>query len=166
MAIIACEHRITCPECFDPPVLNLSADRADPAVYFGIGHGGGPGPIGSYGSQGCKSWVWAATQEEADIMAARQSVLCDDPCPDTSYPIASYCEQDAIPINFGKPPPGACVTGVGRPTTWGFQFQTRLVIRGWCRVRGLMLYAWWREKKPYQGLACHVTSPNIGALAT
>lgn len=88
----------------------------------------------------------------------------DDPCPDTGYPIEPSCEQDAIPINFGKPPPGPCVQGVERPTTWGFQFQVKLVIRGWCRIRGLRLYAIWREKKPYHGLACNVSSPNIGRL--
>ena len=106
---------------------------------------------------------WTAFQKCA-AKDCREDI--DAPCPDVGYPIALYCEQDAVPINFGKPPPGACVTGVQRPTTWGFQFQIRLVIRGWCRVRGLMLYAWWREKKPYQGLACHVTSSNIGQLVT
>jgi hypothetical protein len=42
-----------------------------------------------------------------------------------------------------------------RPTTIGYQFQVRVVIKGWCRVRGLILYALPREKPQYQGVSCH-----------
>ena len=114
MAIIACEHRITCPECFDPPVLNLSAERPDPAVHFGIDYGGGPGPIGSYGAQGCKSWVWSSvSQERANMLAAAQSALCDDPCP------VPPCDDDPC-----LTPPCPPIDGDGDGTGGGNYFAT------------------------------------------
>lgn len=86
----------------------------------------------------------------------------DNPCADSGYPLPLDCEQDAMPITLPRPPLPHCKPGDFRPMTWGYQFQVRLTITGWCRVRGLILHALWREKKPYEGLACQTASTLIG----
>jgi len=84
----------------------------------------------------------------------------DDPCPDNGYPKEAWCEQDAIPITLPKPV-SQCIDSKGRPSTWGYQFQVKLVIKGWCRVRGLLLHALWREKAPYEGIRCALPEPRL-----
>ena len=83
------------------------------------------------------------------------------PCADSGYPVEAYCEQDAIPISLKKPVYPPCVEGVGRPANLGYQFQVKIVVNGWARIRGLVLYALWREKRPYEGLACQTLSTRL-----
>lgn len=55
------------------------------------------------------------------------------------YP-TEYCESfvqtDTLPF-----PPVTCVKQTGRPSNVGFQFQLRLTIKGFCRIRGVLLKA-------------------------
>lgn len=90
----------------------------------------------------------------------------DNPCPDNGYPKELKCEQDAIPIAFPKPPFPPCVKQNQRPANLGYQFQARLVIRGWCRVRGFLLHAIPREKRPFEGIdkVCVPRSLPLGSL--
>ena len=101
---------------------------------------------------------WGAFQKCA-AKDCREDV--DAPCLDSGYPQEPYCEQDAVPVTIGRPPSPGCVPMTGRPTDHGYQFQVKLVIRGWARVRGLIVHALWKEKRPYEGLACNVTSTKI-----
>jgi len=39
-----------------------------------------------------------------------------------------------------------------RPSNQGYQFQVRLLIKGYCRIRGIMLHALERARQPYQGI--------------
>lgn len=89
----------------------------------------------------------------------------DNPCIDLGYPQTPYCELDAIPISFGKPKNNGCVPGNARPPTWGYQFQVKLVIQGWCRIRGLLLHAWPRGDRPYPGMTCQPVDFRIGNVA-
>jgi len=41
-----------------------------------------------------------------------------------------------------------------RPTDIAYQFQVRVVIKGWCQVTGLLVYASPVDKSLYQGLNC------------
>lgn len=77
----------------------------------------------------------------------------DNPCPDTGYPTEPWCEQDAIPVTLPKPPFPKCIPGSFRPANLGFQFQVRLRIKGWARVRGLVLHALPRGKPPFYGIS-------------
>lgn len=89
----------------------------------------------------------------------------DNPCADSGYPTELFCEQDAIPIALPRPQQPDCVQGVNRPANWGYQFQVRLTVKGWCRIRGLILHALWREKRPFEGLACQSAPPLLGGLS-
>jgi hypothetical protein len=85
----------------------------------------------------------------------------EDPCDDDGYPREPWCEQSAIPVTLPKPPFPSCEPQNDRPMTWGYQFQVKLKIKGWCRVRGIILKAIWRSKRPFEGLACLPTDETI-----
>lgn len=77
----------------------------------------------------------------------------DNPCLPSDYPNQPYCESFRPNMALPKPVPG-CVKQSGQPSTWGNMFQVKLVIKGWCRVRGLMVFANDKGRTPYQGLVC------------
>ena len=72
-------------------------------------------------------------------------------CPD--YPIQPYCEGFRATVSLPTPPQ-ICETNNARPSTEGYQFQIRLTIKGWCRLRGLRIYALPKMKAPYQNMVC------------
>jgi len=79
-------------------------------------------------------------------------------CPTDVYPYPGptpgvYREGWKWPLTLPKPKPACDSMGI-RPTTIGYQFQLRIVIKGWCRVRGFLLYALPYEKAIYQGMNC------------
>lgn len=84
----------------------------------------------------------------------------ESPC-DDGYPQEPWCEQSAVPVAFPKPISPANQPLNNRPMTWGYQFQVKLRIRGWCRVRGMILKAWWREKRPFEGMASYTLNDEI-----
>jgi hypothetical protein len=49
-----------------------------------------------------------------------------------------------------------------RPSTVGYQFQTKIMLRGWCRIRGLILYALPHLEPQYHGIACPPTGGPQG----
>lgn len=51
-------------------------------------------------------------------------------------------------------PPLKCASFTGRPTYMGYQFQPRLTIHGWCRIRGIYLHAAERERELYARKVC------------
>ncbi len=97
-----------------------------------------------------------------------------DPCwrlwTETSFCAAKSCAEDADLTNcypsgpnFREgykwpvvlPAPKASCDSMGvRPTTQGYQFQVKLTMLGWCRIRGIILYAAEKERELYQGLKC------------
>lgn len=72
------------------------------------------------------------------------------------YPTPNFREGYRFPVVFPEPPQACDSNGV-RPSTIGYQFQVKIVIKGWCRIRGLLLYALPREKAQFQGI---VSPPN------
>lgn len=72
-------------------------------------------------------------------------------CP--SYPVQPYCEGFKATVSLPAPP-NQCEPNNARPTTEGYQFQVRLSIKGWCRLRGLRIYAQPKAKTPYQNMLC------------
>lgn len=71
-----------------------------------------------------------------------------------SYPVSPYRESFRATRTLPRPPE-ACEAATGRPAYIGYQFQVRLTIKGWLRVRGLMLRA---EK--YLDKLYHQPPPN------
>ncbi len=79
--------------------------------------------------------------------------LIDDPCVDAGYPIEVFCESFRSTMMLPKPPP-VCIAASGRPSTWGFQHQVRLTIKGYCQINSIRAYALPRERSAFQGIVC------------
>lgn len=61
----------------------------------------------------------------------------------------SYRETMTLPK-----PPAQCVNAMQRPSDIGYQFQCKLTIKGWCRVRGLLLKAEELKQQLYGDMVC------------
>jgi len=85
------------------------------------------------------------------VCSAKNS--CENVTEPQCYPLEDY--GDGYKQTMGLPkPPATCAESAGRPTTVGFQFQVRLTIRGYCRVRGLQLFAEPVKRGLYRMLVC------------
>jgi hypothetical protein len=91
---------------------------------------------------------WAKTT----ICAARTS--CEDINNPVCYPLETKGEQYRVPLGFPKPSSTVCSLGNNRPVTWGYKFQLRISIRGWCRVRGYHLYCLPKDAAPFYAQVC------------
>lgn len=88
----------------------------------------------------------------AKICTARSSCEnLDDP---VCYPLELYRESGKIPIQFPVPPLAKCSQINYRPNDLGFQFQVKVELSGWCRIRGLIIYAQPKLKEPFGSLIC------------
>lgn len=72
------------------------------------------------------------------------------------YPTGpTYREGYCFPVRFGEPPapcaPDSCAP---RPSNIGMQIQPQLVIKGWCRIRGIILYSSPWDENLFSNLAC------------
>lgn len=85
------------------------------------------------------------------LCSARNS--CEDVSNPVCYPIAPYGENYKQTVMLPKPPLG-CATASNRPLHRGYQFQVRFTIKGFCRVRGMLLIANPVEKATYDNLVC------------
>lgn len=86
------------------------------------------------------------------VCSARTS--CEDVNnPVCGYPATAYREGFRQTMTLPKPKP-YCNASTGRPSTQGFQFQLRVTIKGWCRVRGILLHAYKRQRALYEQLIC------------
>ncbi len=90
------------------------------------------------------------------------------PCEDVNNPICSpypegpNCEGYRMPISLPKPTNPNCSVGNNRPVTWGFKFQVRIQIKGWCRFRGYHIHALPKVRAPYSNQACaEITSWQV-----
>lgn len=94
-------------------------------------------------------YKWLAWQECASRSPCED--LDGGPCID--YPTQQYCEQYRTSMKIGEPPI-YCDPSFLTPTNIGFQFQFRLVVHGWARIRGLMVHATMKEDPPFEGIRC------------
>lgn len=83
--------------------------------------------------------------------SARNS--CEDANNPICYPITPFQESFRATM-VGPQPPQKCEAITGRPASIGYQFQVRLTIKGFCRVRGFLLHAEMRERKLYDIKIC------------
>ena len=70
------------------------------------------------------------------------------------YPLDTYRESGRFPVTLPVPPLAPCSGIDSRPMNIGHQFQVKVEITGWCRVRGLIVYAVPVLKEPFGGLQC------------
>lgn len=78
---------------------------------------------------------------------------CDDPDSPTCYVMQSYREQFKATVTLPQPPDG-CARGSSRPFRFGHQFQVMIKVRGWARIRGIVLHASTVDKTLSENLIC------------
>ena len=76
----------------------------------------------------------------------------------TCYPEEVACEGYRWAIGFPEPKQ-ACDSMSIRPSTIGYQFQVKIVIKGWCRIRGIILYALPHSEPQFHNIACPTSVP-------
>lgn len=100
-----------------------------------------------YRNDGNPCWqFWHA----AKFCTARTSCeTVDDPA---CYPTEPLREGGKFPITLPIPPLPPCDSINARPMNIGHQFQMKVEVEGWCRIRGDLLYALPVLKQPFEGL--------------
>lgn len=93
---------------------------------------------------------WTLWHEQT-LCATRTS--CETVVDPVCYPEQAYCEGYKTMLVLPTPP-SPCVNYAMRPGNWGYSFQCKVVVKGWARVRGLILYALPKEKGAFEGLNC------------
>ncbi len=88
-----------------------------------------------------------------------QECTAKNACEDVHNPTG--CSPYPIPLRESfrqtvtlPKPPVVCERVSGRPSYIGYQFQPRLTIKGWCRIRGVLLKAERVETKLYGDMVC------------
>ena len=80
-----------------------------------------------------------------------------DSCENVHNPVCTYpanqCESYRQMVSLPTPPRN-CAPVMGRPSNVGYQFQCRLTVLGWCRIRGLFLHAEQVSRKLYDKIVC------------
>lgn len=87
-------------------------------------------------------WKKCSTQNSEETVASP-----------AAYPLRPCLESYFSTMTLPKPNPNQC-TATGRPSDIAYQFQPRMVIHGFCRVRGLYLHAVKVGRKLYSNLTC------------
>ena len=73
------------------------------------------------------------------------------------YPPPSIQAGYRFPVRLPSPKGVTDSQGI-RPSNIAYQFQMKVVLKGYCRVRGYILYAQRYSQTPYQGVSCPTTS--------
>lgn len=84
------------------------------------------------------------------MCAARNSAEAGEP----SYPLMEFCETDQRPVVLPKAPQFDCNSANQRPVNLGYQFQIKLTIKGFCRLRSIRMFCFPKDRQPYQGMIC------------
>jgi hypothetical protein len=79
---------------------------------------------------------------------------CEDLVNPVCYPEQPYGEGCKFPVTLPTPPYPACNQQNSRPMNYGYQFQLKIVVKGWCRIRGIMVHAIPVQKAPFDGMSC------------
>jgi hypothetical protein len=100
-----------------------------------------------YRSDGNPCWQYWHTER---ICSARNSA--EDINNPVTYPLTQYGESGKFPIMLPAPPTPPCDGINARPMNIGHQFQVKVTVKGWCRIRGFVAYALPKVKEPFGGL--------------
>lgn len=61
-------------------------------------------------------------------------------------------------------PPSLCQVQNARPINFGYSFQFRIWVKGYCRLRGFLAHAYERDKAPYEHLVCGDQAPATALI--
>lgn len=70
-----------------------------------------------------------------------------------SYPL-TLCKESYIATMTMPAPVPVCAEAMSRPSNQGYQFQPRLTVKGFCRIRGIYLHAEAMGRKLYENITC------------
>ena len=84
------------------------------------------------------------------LCSARNS--CEDVNNPICYPLEINRESGKFPVTLPLPPKAPCSLADSRPMNIGHQFQVKIEMKGWARIRGLIPYAVPVLKTPFGGL--------------
>lgn len=90
-------------------------------------------------------WKECVPKDSCDPLLDTHTPLC--------YPPTNFRESYRYSMTLPKPPE-ICQSTSHRPKHIAFQHQLRLTIKGWCRIRGLVVHAEKFAKKLYEGMVC------------
>lgn len=79
---------------------------------------------------------------------------CEDVNNPVCYPESGHCESGKFPVTLPVPPLAPCSNTDSRPMNIGHQFQVKVEVTGWARIRGLIVYSTPFLKQPFGGLEC------------
>lgn len=86
-----------------------------------------------------------------ETLCAAKNCVEDVHCP-SGYPL-NFREGYKFPITLPSPSAPCDSMGV-RPANLGYQMQVKIVVKGWVRIRGLILFAHPKDRSEYEGLSC------------
>lgn len=97
---------------------------------------------------------WYDWYEWQECSARTSCELATDP---VCYPEDTYCPGYRATMTLPTPPAHAG-HGNNRPINIGYQFQLRIFIKGYCRIRGILVHALPRDKRPFEGIVTEVAT--------
>lgn len=79
------------------------------------------------------------------------------------YPLNQFGQSYRQTLSLPTPPRD-CAVPMGRPAYEGYQFQARVFVHGYCRVRGFFLHAFPLDRKLYDHLVCAEEPASTGLI--
>lgn len=76
---------------------------------------------------------------------------CENP---VAYPLTQYGPCYISTMTMPKPPESCAACNTGRPANIAYQIQPILTVKGYCRLRGILLHAEPYMRKLYANIAC------------
>ncbi len=98
-------------------------------------------------------WKECAPKSNCDPLVQAIRAANGPPISQVCYPLVNCRESFRSTMTLPKPPE-ECQTTSKRPVYIGFQMQPRLTIKGWSRVRGILLHAEPVMRELYKDLVC------------
>jgi hypothetical protein len=101
-----------------------------------------------YRPDGSPCWLQWHSWKRCSTQNTQESVQAP-----IGYPVVPCRESYYSTMTVPRPPQNVCTT-TARPADIAYQFQPRLVVTGFCRIRGLYLHATKVDRKLYANLQC------------
>jgi hypothetical protein len=100
-----------------------------------------------YRPDGQSCWIPYHTWKKCSTRNSEETVTAPD-----AYPVVPCADAYFSTMSLPKPSDQTCSTG--RPSTHAYQIQPRLIVKGYCRIRGLFLHAEKLGRKLYENITC------------
>ena len=102
-----------------------------------------------YRPDGQACWILWHIWKKCSTRNSEEGVLAP-----IGYPLVPCLESYVANMSLPYPDPTKCANVMGRPANVAYQIQPRLVVKGFCRIRGLYLHAEMVGRKLYDQLTC------------